>query len=260
MRDFADVTREFRSQVLAREILLGIFVKNPDFTLVEILGARTELDFIILDLEHSSFTFRELQSCILAARSYSLPVLVRVSSSNSEYIGQSLDGGVSGIMFPKVSTPDEAAKLVARTRFENGARGFSLSHRAAGYGAMTQEQFLRHNDSGLLRAVQIEDVEGVANTESIARTDGVDLIFVGPADLAVSISASGPYVADIESETAKIIDGAALADTAAGIFLPNFNNLERYIGLGFTFFVISTDQQILSAGANSLATEFKKFT
>ena len=70
MRDFADVTREFRSQVLAREKLLGIFVKNPDFASVESLGARTQLDFIILDLEHSSFTFRELQSCILAARSY----------------------------------------------------------------------------------------------------------------------------------------------------------------------------------------------
>ena len=260
MRDFADVTREFRNKVLAREKLLGTFIKTPDFASVEILGARTELDFIILDLEHSSFTFRELQSCILAARSYSLPVLVRVSSSNSEYIGQSLDGGVSGIMFPKVSTPDEAVKLVTRTRFENGARGFSLSHRAADYGAMTQEQFLKHNDSGLLRAVQIEDVEGVANTESIANTNGVDLIFVGPADLAVSISANGPYLGDIESETAKIIDAAALADTAAGIFLPNSNNLERYIGLGFTFFVMSTDQQILSAGANLLAAEFKKFT
>ena len=101
MRDFADVTREFLSRVLAREKLLGIFVKNPDFTSVEILGARTELDFIILDLEHSSFTFRELQSCILAARSYSLPVLVRVSSSNSEYIGQSLDGGCQGLCFPR---------------------------------------------------------------------------------------------------------------------------------------------------------------
>ena len=72
---------------------------------------------------------------------------------------------------------------MALTRFENGARGFSLSHRAAGYGAMTQEQFLRHNDSGLLRAVQIEDVEGVANTESIANTNGVDLIFVDPLTL-----------------------------------------------------------------------------
>ena len=61
---------------------------------------------------------------------------------------------------------------------------------------MTQEQFLRHNDSGLLRAAQIEDVEGVANTESIAMTDGVDLIFVGPADLAVSISANGSYSTD----------------------------------------------------------------
>ena len=259
-RDFADVTREFRSKVIAREKLFGIFVKSPDFASIEILGARTELNFIILDLEHSNFTFRELQSCILAARSYSLPVLIRVASSTSEYIGQSLDGGVSGIMFPRVATPDEAAKLVTRTRFGNGTRGFSLSHRAAGYGAMTQEQFLKYNDSGLLRAMQIEDVEGVANTESIARTNGVDLIFVGPADLAVSISANSPNLSDIESETAKIVDGTALADTAAGIFLPNLDNVEKYIGLGFTFFVVSTDQQILSAGVSSFATEFKKFT
>ena len=86
MRDFADVTSEFRDRVLARERLLGIFVKSSDFASIEILGARTELDFIVLDLEHSSFTFRELQSCILAARSCSLPVLVRISSSSSEYI------------------------------------------------------------------------------------------------------------------------------------------------------------------------------
>ena len=249
---------EFRDRVRAREKLLGIFIKSCDSASIEIIGMRTDLDFVALDLEHSSYTYRELHSCILAARSCSLPVVVRVASSNSEYVSQSLDGGASGVMFPRISGPDEAEYAIGQTRFENGTRGFSLSHRAAQYGSLTEEQFVKRNDGNILRAVQIEDAEGVNEAERIATTNDVDLIFVGPADLGLALKASAKKANELEMHIAEVGQSSLRAGTAAGIYLSSAASLEDYIGLGFSVFVMSTDQAILAAGVNSLITEFRR--
>jgi len=259
MADIRPPIKEFRARVVAREILLGMFIKSFDFATLELLGIRTDLDFVILDLEHSSYTYRELHACILAAKSCSLPVLVRVASFESEYVSQSMDAGASGVMFPRISSEEEAVDAVARTKFQNGGRGFSLSHRSAQYGALTQEQYVEKNDGGVLRAMQIEDPEGADDAEKIAAAAGVDLIFVGPADLALALSLSTGGNSDLESQIGKIAQRSMCSGTTAGIFLPNAANLENYIELGFSLFVMSTDQAILTAGVNSMVANFKQY-
>ena len=103
-------SKEFRSRVARRERLIGIFVKTIDHSVIEILGHRTGVDFVVLDLEHASASPERIDSCILAARAASLPLLVRVPSATSEYVAHTLDMGASGILFPRISTHVEAAQ------------------------------------------------------------------------------------------------------------------------------------------------------
>ena len=152
-------SQEFRSRVACRERLIGIFVKTIDHSVIEILGHRTGVDFVVLDLEHASASPERIDSCILAARAVSLPLLVRVPSATSEYVAHTLDMGASGILFPRISTHVEAANAVGKMRFRGGERGFSLSHRAGYFGRLSPQQFVEANDHNLLAAVQIEDPE-----------------------------------------------------------------------------------------------------
>ena len=253
-------SQEFRSRVACRERLIGIFVKTIDHSVIEILGHRTGVDFVVLDLEHSSASPERIDSCILAARAVSLPLLVRVPSATSEYVAHTLDMGASGILFPRISTHVEAANAVGKMRFRGGERGFSLSHRAGYFGRLSPQQFVEANDHNLLAAVQIEDPEAVKNADKIASVPGVDVNFVGPADLQVALaenpeSEEGSLQCQIREALKKTIDNQGIA----GIYLAGLQDVEHYLDLGVSFFVVSTDQAVLGSGVESLISDFKPY-
>ena len=250
-------SQDFRSRVARRERLIGIFVKTIDLSVIEILGHRTGVDFVVLDLEHASASPERINACILAARAVSLPLLVRVASAASEYVAHTLDMGASGILFSRISTHVEAANAVSKMRFRGGERGFSLSHRAGYFGGLSPEQFVEANDHSLLAAVQIEDPKAVKNADKIASVPGVDVNFVGPADLQVAMAenpeSEGSVQCRIREAIKKTIDNKGVA----GIYLADLQNVEDYFDLGVSFFVVSTDQAVLASGVESLISDFK---
>lgn len=249
--------KEFRSRVARRERLIGIFVKTIDLALIEILGHRTRIDFVVLDLEHASASPERVNTCILAARAASLPILVRVASATSEYVGHTLDMGASGILFPRISTPREAANAVGKMRFRDGGRGFSLSHRAGDFGAMSPQQFVEANDDGLLAAMQIEDPEAVKNADRIASVPGVDVNFVGPADLQVAIATNPTTQGSLQCQIRDACKKTTDSQGVAGIYLADLQHLKQYLNLGVSFFVVSTDQAVLASGVEALISDFK---
>jgi 4-hydroxy-2-oxoheptanedioate aldolase len=98
-------------------------------------------------------------------------------------------------------------------------------------------------------AVQVETAEGLANIEAIAAVDGIDLIFVGPGDLSVSIDATGPAGADKLNAAIKTIIGATVAHgRTAGIFCASPQNVSRWAAIGASFFVLASDTMFLGAG------------
>ncbi|WP_259276329.1 aldolase/citrate lyase family protein, partial [Raoultella terrigena] len=129
-----------------------------------------------------------------------LPVLVRVPYPRAAAVQQALDLGAAGVMVPHVDDARIAAEVVRAARYgQGGARGFSNSSRAGGYGARGMAEHLRASDAHTTVIVQIESAQAVAEASAIAAVPGVDCLFVGPADLAVSLGAQGlddPRVAD----------------------------------------------------------------
>lgn len=143
---------------------------------------------LCLDAEHSAFGVADLQGLIRAADVTGTPALVRVPELGQD-IGRVLDWGAAGVVVPRIETVDQAREAVSRVRYPSvGGRGAGPG-RATRYGANMGQYLATANDDVLL-VLQIETAAGVADAEEIAAVEGIDVIFVGPGDLAVSLGTS----------------------------------------------------------------------
>src|SRR5215207_8040097 len=180
----------FRKAVLAGKQLVGTFAAIPSPVAAEILSA-SGLDFICADTEHGPIGRETLENMIRAADVHAMPAIARVQNLGAEHIQNVLDGGAAGVLVPRVSTVAEACDTVRFSRYPPaGARGAGPG-RASGYGYRIVEAIGSANDAVLV-AVQIETREGLDNVAAISAVNGIDMILVGPGDLAVSLGALGP--------------------------------------------------------------------
>ncbi len=193
------------------------------------MTAATGLDFVCIDWEHSQISRERIEDLIRACDVHAVPAMVRVPGHAPEAIAAVLDAGAQGVLVPRVSTAHRARAAVQATRYPPiGARGVGPG-RAAAYGYRIPDYLTAAND-GIALAIRVETAEGLANIEEISEVDGVDVIFIGPGDLSVSIDAMGPngrekLVAAIE----KITRTAISANKAVGIFPPGYKRHSRLV-------------------------------
>ena len=185
---------------------LGVFIKTCSAAVVEVL-ALAGLDFGIVDAEHSPFDRSGLDLMILAGRAADLPLYVRVPDDRATTILQVLDLGAHGLVVPHVDTPEQAAAVVRRARFQDGERGYSNVARFGLYGATTVEEAIAIGDRAEV-ICQIETPTAVDNARAIAETPGVAGLLVGRADLALSMGLRS-------TEAHAVVEGARTALAAA---------------------------------------------
>ena len=252
----------FRDQYALKERIrqgapvLGVFVKTPCMQTVEVIGT-TQLDFVVLDVEHAPFSVDGLNECLLAARAARVPALVRLGNAATEEVTRCLDLGAAGIVFPHVKSKGEALEHIGKTRYLGGKRGFSASHRAAGFGTLDARAYVEQSDKATLAIAQIEDVEAVSAIDDIAAVPELDTLFIGPADLELSLRATGQAAPSLEASIAIICEAGRKANKTIGIFQMTTVSVPEYRQLGVTFFVVSTDQALLRKSAENLSKEFK---
>ena len=172
-------------------------------------------------------------------------MLVRVPEVGA-YLSRSLDMGAAGVVVPRVDSRDQAAAAVSAVRFPPaGARGIGGA-RAAGYG-LAMEGYRGTADGELLLVLMVETRAGLDNVAEIAAVDGVDVIFVGPVDLASSLGV--PAGGQEHSAAIRtIIDTALAARRHVGILCADAEEAHRYAALGARLLLISVDAVVL-AGA-----------
>lgn len=240
----------FRSAIAQRKVLLGTFQKTTHYQTVEVL-ASAGLHFIVLDAEHAPFGRESLDACCLAARANRVPALVRTASSRAEHILQALDCGATGVLVPHVDDAHMAAAVVraARYREAGGGRGFSNSPRAGGYGATPLALHMEASDLQTTVVVQVETAMAVQNVSEIAQVAGVDALFIGRADLAVSYGADTLDDARVSQAVSRICSAAREVGRPVGVFLPDTRELDAFIDMGATFFIIGSDQSLLKSAA-----------
>ena len=238
---------DFRKRCIGKAKLIGTFAAIPHPVAIEVT-AQSGLDFICIDWEHAQIARDEIENLVRAADVHRVPAMVRVPGHGSEAIAAALDSGAHGVLVPRVSTAAQAALAVRAVRYPPlGERGVGPG-RAAGYGYCIPDYLARAN-AEIVVALQVETAEGLANVDAIAATDGVDVVFVGPGDLSVSIDAMGPAGAGRLSQAIETIIGAALAHgRIAGIFCATADDLGRWAGKGASFFILASDTMFLGAG------------
>lgn len=240
---------QFRQAVRNGTVLIGTFIKTPAHQIPEILGAAG-LDFAIIDAEHAPFDPETLDRMVLGGRAAGLPCLVRVPELATAAIGQALDLGAAGVVVPHVISAGEAERTVAAAKYGKGQRGFSPSTRAGGYG--TADGYRQKADAESAVWCQIEDEAALSQLDAIAAVDAVDCLFIGPADLALSLGADSPRDPKVKAAIATIAEAGRRHGRTVGIFAAGTDEIPALLTLGVTVFVCGTDQGFILARARQV--------
>ena len=217
-----------------------MFLKTPSPHNVE-LSALAGCDFASPDMEHAPLGLAELDMMAGFAGRAGLPLLPRLPSHDPATIGHLLDLGTAGILAPHVATPAQAERIVCAARIECGARDVSPSPRAGAYGSLGMLGYLKRQRDEVIVATQIEDRAGLDAVDEIAAVDGIDALFVGPVDLALSLGVEGG-APEIDTALARIAEASKAAELSCGIFAPDGRVAARHAGQGFTWFIVGSDQ------------------
>lgn len=222
------------------------------------LAAEIGFDWLLFDLEHGCATDAALFAQLQAIRGTNAAAIVRVGAPHPELILRVLDWGADGIMVPHVSSAAEAEACVQAAHYPpRGRRGFSRSPRAFGYGLRLPGD-PKTIPPPLIMA-QIESAESVEQARAIAAVDGIDVLFVGPADLRLDLEAR-PVKArlDYEASLKEVAAAAAGAGKQCGILLRGTTEFEKFQKLGFTHLAIDTDVVVLRTGYQSILADVAK--
>lgn len=230
---------------------VGTFVKTTSPQCIEILGGAG-LDFAVLDAEHAPFDRAALDLALMAGRSVGLPLFVRVLERSAAGLLSVLDMGAAGVLVPHVDTPEDAREVVAHCRYVGGDRGYSSSPRAAGYGALGMKEAIRQGDRNVVVA-QIESVQAVENAAAIAAIEGVAGLFIGRADLALSMGLDNAQSAPVLEATEGVIRAGLAAGKIVGMFVGTNAEREKYRALGVRWFIQGSDQSLLRQAAQAIA-------
>jgi len=195
------------------ETLVGMFIMLPSAAVVEMVG-YAGFDYVILDGEHGAAGTETLENQLRAADAAGIPALVRICGQTPAEILHALDAGACGIVVPHVLNADQARALVEAAHYPpKGRRGIATTTRAGRHGMVTLNEHLSIAENEVLVIPQIEDADAVPHAAAIAGVDGVDGVFVGPADLSLSLGYPGNPA---HPEVAAIIDQLARDVRAAG--------------------------------------------
>lgn len=240
----------FREALSSHRLMAGTFVKTPHPHVIEVL-ALSDLDVLVLDAEHAPFDRSALDVAILAARAGNKPVLVRTASPSAEALMQALDCGADGVIVPHIRSAAEAAEAVRLCHYGPGGRGFAGSTRAARYTTAGMAKH-RQNARNVVVIAQIEDREALDELDAIAAVPGLDALFVGRADLAISLGAESSDDRLVDEATALVCDAARNQGMPLGMFLANPGDVGRWRERGASLFILQSDQEFILKGAAAL--------
>ena len=226
-----------------------------NYTVEVIAGAG--YDWLLLDMEHSPNDLESLLSQLQATAPYPTHPVVRVPWNDMVMIKRVLDVGAQTILIPYVSTVAEAQSAVAATRYPPaGVRGMGGTTRATRFGRI--QGYAKRAQEEICVLVQVETRQALENLEAICAVEGVDGVFIGPADLHASLGHTGETanaaVLPLMEEAMRRIRKAG---RAPGYLSPVEADAKRMLSAGALFVAVGADIGLLARGAEALRGKFQ---
>lgn len=256
--------KNIKTRIYNGETLIGCWLNLGSALTAEIVG-MSGFDWVLIDIEHGSGSEREALQQLQALEHTPAASIVRVESYQRQRFHRILDFGAEGIMCPRIHTPAEARQAAKAIRYPpEGIRGVARMVRATNFGSDFSEYYA-NQEKNLVCIVQIETEEILDSLDSVAATDGIDVLFVGPMDLSVALGVYGqpdhPRFIDAIRATA---DAAIKEGKAAGVLLQKAEEFKKYYEFGFRFIACGSDSSFVQDGAcktaerlNELKNSFK---
>lgn len=246
----------FKRALQNRQAQIGFWLNLANPYSTEIC-AGAGFDWLLIDGEHSPNDLRSIlaQLHVIAGYPGSHPV-ARIPVGDTALIKQYLDLGIQSLLVPMVDTPEQAQALVQACRYPpDGIRGVAGS-RAARWGRYPN--YASEANAQVCLLVQTETRLALSNLDAIVATEGVDGVFIGPADLSASMGHLGnPGHAEVQAAIKDAIGRITRAGKAAGILTADTALAHQYLALGATFVAVGLDTQILVRGTSALLAQFK---
>ena len=246
----------FKQALAARRAQIGLWLSMATPYTAEAC-ATAGFQWLLIDGEHAPNDVRSTLAQLQAVAPYGAQPVVRAVEGQTALIKQLLDIGVQNLLVPMVDTPEQAAALVAATRYPpEGVRGVgSAIARASGFNARTH--YLDEANDEVCLLVQAETAAALRNLDAICRVDGVHGVFIGPADLAASMGHRGnPGHPEVQAAIENGIATIVASGKAAGILTGDAALARRYLALGARFVAVGVDVSLLAQATRRLAADF----
>ena len=247
----------FKKALAAGDLRVGLWVALADGYAAE-LCATCGFDWLLIDGEHAPNDLRSTLAALQSVAAYPAHPVVRIPRADDALIKQVLDIGATTVMVPMVESADQARQLVRAMRYPpHGIRGvgsgIARSARWSQYG-----NYLHEANERVCLLVQVETREALSQVGDIAAVEGVDGVFIGPADLAASFGLLGqPTHPEVKAAIEEGIRAIANAGKAPGILCADEALARRYIDVGARFVAVGVDTSLLVKAATALAGRFK---
>jgi 2-keto-3-deoxy-L-rhamnonate aldolase RhmA len=219
--------------------------------------ASFEPDWLLIDTEHGSTDWDQMENLLRAMKGTSVTPLARVAGNDPALIKRALDRGVYGVLVPLVSTAEQAQAAVAAAKYPPaGIRGVAGT-RVTRFGMDLPDYFARWNSQSMVM-VQIETTEALENVDAIAATDDIDVLFIGPNDLSAGLGMfrqfdNREYVQAVD----LILKAAQRHGRAAGYMCTTADEVLQRIDQGFRFVAAGSDSRLLGAAASATYQKIK---
>ena len=251
------IENKFKQAVQAGTRQLGAFMALADSTTAELM-ATTDFDWLLVDGEHGPNDIKDIMRQLQALAPYPVKPVVRLVDHDEAGIKRVLDVGGQSLLIPMVETVQQAEQLVKSVRFApNGVRGLGGGlTRATRWGSIPD--YFKLADENICLILQLESLEGIAALDAITNTEGVDAIFIGPADLAAAMGYIGqPAHPEVQKVVEKAIKRVSEIGKPVGVYCADPEQLKNYQAMGASFFLIGADTLMLKLAANALVKRFE---
>jgi len=245
----------FKKAVCSGVPQVGVWSSLADPAAAE-LCAGSGFDWMLIDGEHSPNDLRTVLVQLQAAAPYPTSVLVRPPLGTAVLVKQFLDIGAQSLLIPMVDTAEHARQMARAVCYPpQGVRGVAGQTRAGRWGRVP-DYFVGAREQICL-IVQIESTAGLENVDAIAGVDGIDALFVGPADLAASMGHLGqPSHPDVVRAIAHVHERAKVHEKPVGILTLDANLAQQCIDDGFGFVGVGMDTMLLAQSLTALRGRF----
>jgi len=246
----------FKAGLRSGRVQIGIWNAIPAPTVAELLAA-CGFDWIVIDTEHGPMEVTDTLPALQAIAAYpDCSAIVRVAINDWVLIKRHLDQGAQTLMLPYVQSRAEAEAAVRAMRYPpRGVRGVAGMTRASRYGRIPD--YVARAEEDLCLVVQVETRDALDRLEEIATVDGVDAVFIGPADLAASLGHPGnPGHPEVVAAIEGAIGRLGALGVPSGILTLDRAFARRCIDLGTRFTALTVDMALLGQSAAALRAEF----